>query len=133
MKFAKAICRYGLLVLMTLAIPALSLLPATFFHHTPPVVRFPHADKAAHVVMYAALAMAFFHALEPQWRAKIRGAIIVIVSVSLYGLVMEIAQSLLTTMRSMEMLDALANTVGALLATLPAYFIARNRARDYKG
>jgi VanZ family protein len=110
--------RYGPAALLALLIPALSLLPAAFFRNVPREARFPGTDKAVHALMYAALTLALFRALEPHARADIRSAGVVACSASLYGLSLEIMQGVFTTSRSMDLYDALANAAGAFITAL---------------
>ncbi len=119
--------RYGPAALMTLLIPALSLLPATLFRDVPHAARFPGADKAVHALMYAALALALFRALAPGRRPRLAAAFVIALSASLYGLALEIAQGALTSSRAMDPLDALANAAGASAAAFLACAIAKAR------
>lgn len=111
--------RYGPAVLMSLAVPVLSLLPSYFFNHvTQPLPPIPGSDKIVHALMYAALTAAYLHALTRVSRSRLATVLRVVVFAALYGLAMEACQYLFTTSRSMDPFDALANTAGALSSAL---------------
>jgi VanZ family protein len=93
-------------------IAALSLAPAS----SVPSTNILGMDKVEHAAAYAVLTALSFH----MWRSlNIRRSLAFGGSVLLctgYGVVMEIAQATLTTTRSAEAADALADAVGALFA-----------------
>ena len=127
MNLPAVISRYGPVAALALLISVLSLLPAAFFRSIPSPARFGGADKIVHALMYAALAAALFHALEPRTRATPRAAAAVALSATLYGLVLEIMQAVFTATRTMDPLDALANAAGAVTTALLASLWARSR------
>ena len=113
------VLRYGPAVVMTLIIPALSLLPARFFKQVAqPLPPIPCMDKIVHALMYAVLTAAYLHVLTRERRSHLAVVLRVVVIAALYGIAMEICQKLFTTTRSMDPFDALANTVGALVSAL---------------
>jgi VanZ family protein len=121
--------RYGPAVVMTLLIPALSLLPAHFFKHVAePLPPIPGIDKIIHALMYAALTAAYLQALIPARRRSLLAVLRIVLLAALYGVAMEVCQKLFTTTRSMDPLDALANAAGALTCALLAYGWARCRS-----
>ena len=111
--------RYGPAVVMTLLIPALSLLPAHFFKQvSEPLPPIPGMDKLIHALMYATLTAAYLHILTRDRRGRLATVLRVACFAAVYGIAMEICQKLLTASRTMDPLDALANTVGALVTAL---------------
>lgn len=82
-------------------------------------------DKAQHAAAYAVFAYLSLCAFVPKGRA--RGATLkVVLIIVLYGVLMELAQQQLTPNRTADILDFIANTVGAVSASvlyrLPALF-----------
>lgn len=122
--------RFGPAAAMTLLIPALSLLPARLFARAAaPLPHFANMDKLVHALMYAALTAAYLHALSGEKKGRIAPALSVAVFASLLGLLMELGQKHLTTSRSMDPLDALANAAGAV-ATALGVWAWRSRKRS---
>ena len=76
--------------------------------------RLPHIDKLAHAGMHALLAW-----LRPHWRgarrASVGAAVGIVLLCAAYGLAIEWGQWQFTLTRSAEALDAVANTLGAML------------------
>ena len=112
---AKDVWRVGPAVAVTLAVFVLSLLPACCFRGVEQALPlFPGADKVVHAAMYAAVVAAWVHAVRPErrrWRVLLRLA----AAATLYGLVMEVGQKVLTRTRTMDPLDGCANAAGAFL------------------
>ncbi len=109
--------RYPLSLLLAVAIAVLSLI------RIPEVKLMEHvslADKWAHMLMYGGLALTvwFEYArrhVRPDARRLAVGAFLLPVAM---GGVLELMQAHLTTCRSGDWLDFVANTLGALLGTL---------------
>ena len=118
--------RYGPAILLLLAIPLLSLLPAGLFRVLPVQPRAAGGDKLVHTLMYAALTATLVRAFTPRQKATLRNTALVAAGATLYGLALEIAQEVLTTSRSMELSDALANGFGAFSAAFVAYLYYRH-------
>lgn len=105
--------RYGPAVMLSLLIPAMSLLPARFFSRFSNSSSIPHVDKWIHALIYAALSLALYHALSPEARKRPGPPLAAATAASLYGALMELAQGFFTRSRGQDPMDALANTVGA--------------------
>ncbi len=121
--------RFGPAIVITLLITALSLLPAQFFKQvSEPLPQLPVMDKIVHALMYAALTATYLHSLPRDRRSHLTTVLRVVVIAALYGIAMEVCQKLLTTSRTMDPLDALANAVGALAYALPAFIWANIRS-----
>ncbi|HMB63224.1 MAG TPA: VanZ family protein [Eudoraea sp.] len=99
-----------------------------------PGMDIPHLDKAVHFTFYflAALLGCFF--LREQTRGGIpikRAMVIMTISVVLYGIVIEVIQSVFTTERSGDFYDVLANSFGAFTgaAILKFLFSAKRQLK----
>ncbi len=115
--------RYGLLVpLYCAALFWLSSQPLTL----PPTPLFPGADKVVHMILYAGLAVLVFLTLHHSGRNHSPAVQygIPIIFCLLYGISDEIHQLFVPT-RSFDLLDILADTLGAALAQ-GALLIFRN-------
>jgi len=121
--------RYPLSHLVIATIIILSLAPIPEIPHLPSISLL---DKWAHFVMYGGLCLVIWweylrqHA-RVNWKRSIVGAILL--PVALGGL-MELAQAYLTTCRSGEWLDFVADTIGVILGFVVCYPIL---SRIYKG
>ena len=122
----QTLLRYGPAAVMTALIPALSLLPSRFFSQVEaPLPPIPGLDKIVHALMYAALTAAYLHTLPVRKRANLGTVLCVALISAVFGLVMELCQKWLTTTRSMDPYDELANATGALVCALLAFAWAR--------
>lgn len=106
-------------IILTAVITWLSL--TTLFRDNPIEIDVPFYDKWVHFLMYAVLSFAFqidcyldVRRTGKPWSSGKR-IILFLLLPGVWGLLMELAQEYLTTWRSGDPLDALANIVGALL------------------
>lgn len=112
----KTLKQYPLSLLCSLAIVVLSLAPIG----APEVASdVPFFDKWAHFVMYGGLSFLLF--LESRKHLPLPLAISLLLYASLLGGLMELCQAYLTTYRSGEWMDFVADSVGVLLGGLTAY------------
>ncbi len=110
-----------------LAIPAASLLPACFFSHTPELDRIPHVDKLVHAALYGILTgLLLWASRQP---VTLRSYGFTAAAVTAYGLLMEWLQHF-TPNRSMDLADALANTLGAFLVATVALVLGTRKQAD---
>lgn len=122
----KILLRYPLTSMLSLLIIVLSLIPTKSF----PQTDFRMADKFAHLAMYFMLACILWW---EHWRCvrskptKTFIACSVLLPATL-GVLMELAQAYFTTYRGGDWIDAVANTVGAVLALPIGIFLTR---KDY--
>jgi VanZ family protein len=107
-----AAARWVILALYVAFVTTLSLAPARTFEAFPIV--FPYEDKLIHFFLYGVLVLLGRWTLSAHWRlhppvwAVVLGAV-------LYGALMEVMQSILASYgRSFELLDIVANSLGAL-------------------
>lgn len=109
--------RYPLSLLVALVITTLSLIPIP---EVKPLENVSLLDKWVHMLMYGTLCCIIWweylrsHERLNVWRLTVGAFLIPI----LMGGMMELAQRYLTTCRSGEWLDVLANSTGVVLATL---------------
>ena len=96
----------------TVSITYLSL---TSSLHLAEEISIPNKDKMAHFVFYFLFVVLWSSAINP-YSLK-NGIKILIVAIS-YGILMEIFQKLFTTTRTADVLDALANSIGAIFGLI---------------
>lgn len=117
----KWIRRYKYSVLVALAIIILSTIPIP---EVKPLEGVPLIDKWVHFVMYASLSIAMWidqknahQPLSPTFY------LLMIVLPSCLGGILELVQAYLTTCRSGEWLDVIADTIGAVIGTVGCFII----------
>ena len=117
--------RYPITILLILAITFLSLLPIQDIKLPVPV---PLADKWTHMVMYGVLTLVIWleykrtHRQNNAWRLFIFAFLAPIAM----GGILELMQAYLTTCRSGEWLDFVANTIGVCLGTIVGILIMKS-------
>jgi VanZ family protein len=102
--------RILVLILYILIITGLSLLPASSLPMQS-VELFPHADKAAHFLMYSGLSFLLFFTWPVSFSGKIRQFIPLLI-IFTWGTLMEIFQAIGPHGRHFSYLDIVANTLG---------------------
>lgn len=91
-------------------------------------VKSPNADKYVHATFYFVFTFLWFGFLKHDRLLSLKKQLLSIFSAAvLYGVLMEICQSLFTTDRSADIEDALANTTGSAIAVLIFWFINKNK------
>ena len=117
----KWILRYKYSVLVALAIIILSTIPIP---EVKPLEEVPLIDKWVHFVMYASLSIVMWidqkNAHQP---LSSLFYLWMIVLPSCLGGILELVQAYLTTCRSGEWLDAIADAIGAVIGTAGCYII----------
>lgn len=88
-----------------------------------------NSDKIGHLVAYFGFAIiwSLFYFVKNKENSKtvfLKGVLKAVIFGILFGMVMELAQLLLTDYRQFDMKDAFANTLGALLAMIIMYCYA---------
>ncbi len=81
----------------------------------------PYFDKIVHFTFYfiaGALGSLFLHALQRGAKADRRRLLKFLLGLIGYGILIEVLQDSVTTYRSAELLDILANSVGAIIGIL---------------
>lgn len=74
-------------------------------------------DKLQHLIAYFALTLSWLLALK-RTEANNRVKYFIVFACIFYGIIIEVFQVMLTSYREASLLDALANSIGALLAML---------------
>ena len=115
---------YPLGLLIALAIVALSLAP---FPEIPAAEDIPLADKWTHMVMYGSLTLIIWIQYlrshqKTNWVKLVIGGIL---APAAWGGLMELAQAYLTTYRSGDWLDFIANCIGVAIAVILGLAIQR--------
>ncbi|WP_277016591.1 VanZ family protein [Flavobacterium lindanitolerans] len=80
-----------------------------------PVVNVDQADKIVHLCFYAVFSILWFLYLRTKIRNTKKLFLFVFFLSVLFGILIEICQSLFTESRQADMKDVIANTIGALL------------------
>lgn len=116
---------YPLGLLIALAIVALSLAP---FPEIPAAEDIPLADKWTHMVMYGSLTLIIWIQYlrshqKTNWVKLVIGGIL---APAAWGGLMELAQAYLTTYRSGDWLDFIANCIGVVIAAILGLSIQRH-------
>lgn len=116
---------YPLGLLIALAIVALSLAP---FPEIPAAEDIPLADKWTHMVMYGSLTLIIWIQYlrshqKTNWVKLVIGGIL---APAAWGGLMELAQAYLTTYRSGDWLDFIANCIGVVIAVILGLSIQRH-------
>lgn len=124
----QTLLRFGPPAIMAALIPILSLAPAYVFRGVecalPPI---SGLDKIVHALLYLALTAAALHAVPLCKRTQVGTVLTAALATSLYGAFMELCQKWLTTTRSMDPYDALANAMGAFACALVLLVWAHHR------
>ena len=109
--------RYPVTLFLVLVIVLLSLLPMPNMKIG---VEVPLADKWTHMVMYAALTLAiWFDYKRSHWQYDtLRLVVFAFLAPITMGGALELAQTYLTTCRSGEWLDFVANSIGVCIGTV---------------
>lgn len=79
---------------------------------------FPNADKMVHFTFYFVLVIAWFRYLLFERKQGMKIKVILVSAAILMGICVEIGQSCLTVNRQGDVLDALANSIGAITGIL---------------
>lgn len=116
---------YPLGLLIALAIVILSLAP---FPEIPAAENIPLADKWTHMVMYGSLTLIIWIQYlrshqKTNWVKLVIGGIL---APAAWGGLMELAQAYLTTYRSGDWLDFIANCIGVVIAAILGLGIQRH-------
>lgn len=126
----KPLANYPLTLIIAAAIIVASLIPTREL----PETDIELADKYAHTLMYFVMALTLWweHSRKTTSAPSASFIILSVVLPASLGILLELAQTYLTTYRSGDYLDALANALGAIIA-LPIGLLLtyrRNRKKD---
>ncbi len=120
--------RYSLGLLVIAVITYLSLMHVP---EIPEVEDVPLIDKWTHMVMYATLTLAIWiqYLKSHKQINKIKLSVIGIIVPITWGGLMELAQAYLTTYRSGDWMDFVANSIGVLIAVVLGITFLRNHVK----
>ncbi len=79
-------------------------------------IKIPHKDKMVHFVFYFLFFTLWYKALYKNWNAK-KALILLFISI-LYGVIMEFLQAVISYNRTADVIDAIANSLGAITGFL---------------
>lgn len=99
-----------------------------------PVVKVEGVDKISHFFAYFVLTILwvlFLFFSEKQNRSLKRSLRITIIACTLFGVMMEVLQGLLTTYRSSDWYDIIANTSGIIFAT-SIFILIKDKLTSFK-
>lgn len=97
-------------VFWTLLISYLSL---TTINKEPFLVTMPNKDKVVHFLFYFIFVISWTKAFK---KTKVKDQLIIVFIAVLYGIIIEIFQSIVTVSREADVYDAVANALGAVVA-----------------
>ncbi|MCM2302926.1 MAG: VanZ family protein [Flavobacteriaceae bacterium] len=98
-------------ILLTLLIAYLSFIS---LNKIIPKLEFGYFDKIAHLISYLSLSFSWFLALCLKNESNLK-TIIIVLSITIYGIIIEIIQGNYTPNREADFYDVLANTIGVLI------------------
>lgn len=84
-------------------------------------LRIPHLDKVVHFVFYLVMFVTAFFAIKDHFlpRLKLRTVLSGVLSFTIiYGMIIEVLQCTLTVDRQGDIMDALANSMGAMIGLM---------------
>ena len=81
------------------------------------IFKFENADKIQHFFSYFCLAICWLYTIKTAIQKR-QSRFLVIITCIIYGIIIEVLQGTITTYRTADYKDIIANSVGALLALL---------------
>ncbi|HBK72053.1 MAG TPA: hypothetical protein DDZ39_10445 [Flavobacteriaceae bacterium] len=90
-------------------------------------INISNSDKIGHTIAYFTLSLSWFYVFKKQPRKRILVFFLLII----YGIVLEVLQGTLTTYRTADFYDFIANTIGILLAVF-VFYLWYKYTRDLK-
>ena len=86
-------------------------------------INISNSDKIGHTIAYFTLSLSWFYVFKDQNKKRNVAVFLLII----YGIVLEVLQGTLTTYRTADFYDFIANTIGILLAVFVFYLWYRNQ------
>ena len=121
--------RYPLTLSVIVAVLCLSLMPIPEVKHLEDI---PLADKWTHMVMYGTLTLVMWLELRRAHTSCGKGRLLLaFVGPIALGGALELAQAYLTTYRSGEWLDFVANTIGVCIGAAVAWAVVRFFPKEF--
>ncbi len=107
--------KFTLSILLLIVIAYLSLMPTTNVSN---IKLFHHQDKIIHMLMYLILSLSILYGFYKQIKLFKYFKLTSVVIAGLYGILLEFCQAYFTINRECELLDSLANIIGAILSII---------------
>ncbi len=117
LKHIKKLLESNLLTIAIIATLIIAILSLTAIPKINLGLDIKSGDKFLHILAYFTLSTVWFFALQKKM-SNLYSRIALILSLVIYGIILEVLQGGLTNYRSGDFYDAIANTVGVLLAVL---------------
>ncbi len=90
-----------------------------------------NSDKLFHLLAYCLFTLVWFLTLHNSFKKERKKSItIAVIAAIVLGIIIEILQHTVTTYREADLLDILANTVGACLAVLIINFVTKRKVKN---
>ena len=80
-------------------------------------INISNSDKIGHTIAYFTLSLSWFYVFKDQSKKRVAAFFLLII----YGIVLEVLQGTITTYRTADFYDFIANTTGVLLAVFVFY------------
>lgn len=112
----KKLLEHNALLLACIATVVLAILSLSAIPKLNLGLNIKSGDKYLHILAYFVLSMVWYFALQKKLK-NILFKFTLILSIVLYGIILETLQAGITTYRTADLFDAIANTIGVLLAT----------------
>lgn len=106
-------------IFITLLVAFLSLVSL----HGVATINISNSDKIGHTIAYFTLSLSWFYVFKGHRKKRS----ILVFLIIIYGIVLEVLQGTITTYRTADFYDFIANTIGVLLAVFVFYMWYRNQ------
>ena len=117
LKHIKKLLESNLLTIAIIATLIIAILSLTAIPKINLGLDIKSGDKFLHILAYFTLSTVWFFALQKKM-SNLYSRIALILSLVIYGIILEVLQGGLTNYRTGDFYDAIANTIGVLLAVL---------------
>ena len=117
LKRIKELLEHNILSLAIIATLIIAFLSLTAIPKINMGLEIKSSDKILHILAYFTLSSVWFLALQKQM-GNLYFKLVLILSLIGYGIILEALQNGITTYRTGDILDVIANTIGVLLALL---------------
>jgi len=117
LKHIKKLLESNLLTIAIIATLVVAILSLTAIPKINLGLDIKSGDKFLHILAYFTLSTVWFFALQKKM-SNLYSRIALILSLVIYGIILEVLQGGLTNYRTGDFYDAIANTIGVLLAVL---------------
>lgn len=90
-----------------------------------PLVNIPNFDKLVHTCLHFGYTLLWFLYFNKKYNSSNNNLLLIAIVISsfFFGIIIELIQQYFTTTRTADLMDILANTVGAIIASLSIIFV----------